>query len=712
VKRWTEIILLLCISILFLFYYHGDVIINSNSINLGDDHDGLKNYYTPYYHIVHDKEYNHFEGMNYPYGEHVTFTDCQPALSGSLKFIDQNIIEISSYTIGIINCSMFFSIVLASLFIFLILRHYKLHLVRRMFGHYALSYGFVIPYIWFFLLTFSSKNRIRNSLFIASGIFIFSGLHFYLFAISAAFVLLYFGFKFLEDKNWKTALIDISLTVVLPLFCIVIWIGITDTVSDRPANPTGFLGYRGFWESIFLPIDFRHGNWIDTNIIPIRNVPWESLAYVGLPACLFSIFILISLFISKRRKDVFFKDTLNRSFLASIVLLIFSFGIPFIYGLESLLDFFGPLKQFRGISRFSWVFFYVINTLLIVFVWQKCKNGRKHIILISALLVLIYEVDDYNQRIVSTKEKASQINILTEHSNEELEKLFSENDFQAIIPLPYFHSGSEVIYGPTPSLIVKDVFQNSLKYGIPTSAVMMSRTSLEQTLEQLRFVRIEDNITMSKLWKNKKNKAPYLIWTRTDLEINNEEQELLKLAHLVFEDPPSKLYSIQSNRIVQYYNREKNTITDENISTDSSQPLVNLWSQKDNFTTIRNDSTVFKGSFEGTDSTIIEMSFWTKFKPFPRYFSRFIIHQVDSLGNNVSYLTRHFGETYLLSEGDSALCRFDFVYPTKGNNVLIHFQKKKNEDIRIGSFMLRDKMAPDYYEKVNGRLRKNNRFLN
>ena len=29
--------------------------------------------------------YSHFQGMNYPYGEHVLFTGCQPVISNTLK---------------------------------------------------------------------------------------------------------------------------------------------------------------------------------------------------------------------------------------------------------------------------------------------------------------------------------------------------------------------------------------------------------------------------------------------------------------------------------------------------------------------------------------------------------------------------------------------------------------------------------------------------
>src|SRR4051812_26014633 len=42
--------------------------------------DGAKNIFTYLYHSMYGKGY-WFEGMNYPYGEHITYTDGQPLLS-------------------------------------------------------------------------------------------------------------------------------------------------------------------------------------------------------------------------------------------------------------------------------------------------------------------------------------------------------------------------------------------------------------------------------------------------------------------------------------------------------------------------------------------------------------------------------------------------------------------------------------------------------
>lgn len=94
---------------LFLLVFFWPVLRSPNSIPLGGSPDALKNYYTPWYHAKFDTSYVWFNGMNYPFGEHVTYTDCQPLVANSIRFISVNITDISDYTIGIVNLLMLFS---------------------------------------------------------------------------------------------------------------------------------------------------------------------------------------------------------------------------------------------------------------------------------------------------------------------------------------------------------------------------------------------------------------------------------------------------------------------------------------------------------------------------------------------------------------------------------------------------------------------------
>lgn len=80
--------------------------------------------------------------MNYPYGEMVLFTGNQSAIANTIKFISENITDISLYTIGIVNLLMLFSIVIAALFIFLIFRD----LYELLHGNWALLKNLLLKY--------------------------------------------------------------------------------------------------------------------------------------------------------------------------------------------------------------------------------------------------------------------------------------------------------------------------------------------------------------------------------------------------------------------------------------------------------------------------------------------------------------------------------------------------------------------------------------
>ena len=141
-----------------------------------------------------------------------------------------------------------------------------------------------------------------------------------------------------------------------------------------------------------------------------------------------------------------------------------------------MVDYFGPLKQFRGLGRFTWVFYYVINLLVFYVLWnrsvrikpdqswreefqlnwdkikkgqlRKCRfvNTKKWAIAVLPLLVLCYEA--------WTFQKSKQLHLTPNLAKRELaapspDHWLNKVDFtgyQAVMPLPYHHVGSENIW--------------------------------------------------------------------------------------------------------------------------------------------------------------------------------------------------------------------------------------------------------------------------
>src|SRR5512133_3414906 len=89
---------LLSLAVLSAFY--GNLFNKLNRVCFANGGDGMQSYINMDYHIRVDTNYTRCNSMNYPYGEHVFFTNAQPLISNTIKFISQNIVDMSEYTLG------------------------------------------------------------------------------------------------------------------------------------------------------------------------------------------------------------------------------------------------------------------------------------------------------------------------------------------------------------------------------------------------------------------------------------------------------------------------------------------------------------------------------------------------------------------------------------------------------------------------------------
>jgi len=104
--RW--LLLLPAILIIVLRFFEFFQTPNSRLIERWGD--GLKNYTNVWYHVEHDSSYTTFEGMNYPYGDHLVMVDGQPLLANTLKWMDRNMLDVGDYTLGTIHFAMLLSV--------------------------------------------------------------------------------------------------------------------------------------------------------------------------------------------------------------------------------------------------------------------------------------------------------------------------------------------------------------------------------------------------------------------------------------------------------------------------------------------------------------------------------------------------------------------------------------------------------------------------
>ena len=189
-------IITLILSVACLIFFYGKLLQHPNKVYFTDNGDGFQSYYSAIYHVKHDPSFWKMDGMNYPYGEQIFFTGAHPFITNSIKSISV-VIDISDYTVGIINLTMLLSILLCALSVYLVFKHLKLPFLYsaivatalaflspqldRLNGHFSLTYQFAIPMLLLFLLKFNQSPSTKKSLLIGALTFFMAGTQFYFF---------------------------------------------------------------------------------------------------------------------------------------------------------------------------------------------------------------------------------------------------------------------------------------------------------------------------------------------------------------------------------------------------------------------------------------------------------------------------------------------------------------------------------------------------
>lgn len=673
----------LLVAGVFIWGKHGNWIPHANDNILLDSPDGFKNYMTTAWHVAHDSSYVHYEGMNYPYGEHVLFTDNQPIISATMQWWSRHVSDLRGQTVGIMNLLQVLSLFLGIGVIFLLFR--KLHLpvwfagitalgmvflspqYNRFDSHFGLSHTWILPLLLLFLCRYEERHSRRyESLLIGILLFVVAQIHFYNFGVSALFLGLYTGFQVLYDFRWKNIIkrfYHLVVMVLLPFALLNIWIHWSDYCPDRPANPYGFTTYIGYWEGIFLPYDyFPMYRWINENIIKIRLIDFEAQAYVGLVAFAFTLWLIF-----KRRFRMFepnwdeaayhrvHKRYLKGIFSAAFVLILFGCGLPFaIPGLEWIVDYMGPIRQFRGLGRFTWAYFYVVNVVAFYVLWNystrmvladtwkgefktiwgkishgdfknlSFTNARKWSLVILPLVVLCWEARILQRhKQVQLSPNPAIRSVAAPTPAHWLNKVdFSQ--FQALIPLPYYHVGSENIWLDMYYPLYKKVQYTALHTGVPDMGVNMSRSAIGRMVKSVQWILTpgESPAMLGDLPSNKP--IALMIAPEKWDDVKRRYKHLIDKAVPVFDGPDMKIMSLVPDSVRVYAQELKNSILLEMGQAKDLKPLKDGWQSRDvgngwflqeDYDSLTSAKHIFQG--KGAGSGNMGDSTWIWNKPVP-----------------------------------------------------------------------------------------------
>jgi hypothetical protein len=673
---WGMVVTLL-VACGLLWLKHGAWLGDPNGVIFGESPDGFKNYMTSTWHVVHDSSYVHYDGMGYPFGEHVLFTDNQPILSAAMQWWSHHVADVRSETVGLINLFQVLSLLLGVGVVFLLLR--KLHLpvwyaglvalgivflspqYNRFDGHFGLSHTWVLPMLLLLLCRYEERSSRRyQSLLIGFLVWFAGQLHFYNFGVSALFLGIYTGFQILFNFNWTNIwrrASHLAVMVLLPFALLNVWVHWSDYLPDRPASPYGFTTYIGYWEGVFLPYEnFPMFQWIDKNIIPIRRIDYEAQAYAGVVAFVFTLWLLF-----KRRFRMFepswdeaayhrvHKGYLRGIFATGFTLLVFGCGFPFaIKGLEWMADYLGPFRQFRGLGRFTWAFYYVVNVLAFYVLWNRsvrfrgffkkeklaasggapaASSGRfpqfRWAIALLPLAILCWEAFYFQQHKALKLSPNVALPAVAAPAPDHWLKKVDFKQFQALMPLPYYHIGSENIWLDMYYPLYRKVQITALQTGVPDMGVNMSRYSVGRMVKSMQWALPPSEVPALIAQLPDNRPIALMIEPEKWSEVQVNHPHLVQKATPVYDGPELKILSLVPDSVRAWVAENARNVSAEmnRVATFSARggwrtTVESGWLHSQRFDSLTTARHIFQGTgaYEGTMSDTT----WIWNAPMPR----------------------------------------------------------------------------------------------
>jgi hypothetical protein len=587
-KTTIHFCLLLFAAIITAWIALPDFFIRPHKIILQLGGDGIKNLYAYLYHSMYGRGV-WFEGMNYPQGEHIVYTDGIPVLSVGLSYLRSYIHLSQGQYIAIMHLSILVSYVWGYMYTAFILRHFKVNTVVtiiatsliillspqtfRIFGHYGLSFFSAVPMLLYWSIKYHELSARRYLLYIFVSGLVFTFCHPYYAALFLVFGTTYsFSYFLLIKGTFKKKFLHVlpyiaSIGFILVVFKMIMML--TDPVKDRPVEPIGILSgctrLPDIVSSNFSAIWSAIGPALGVHPAGIT----EGAAYVGIAVI---IIVLVSgmgwVFRYFRIHSELAIVAANLNFqpvwlLVAILSLLVGIGVPFIWGMEWMFDYMAAFRQFRSLGRFSIIYYYIgtIYAVVSMYRWHvyRASQGKK---LTSGLLMGLlaavwgYEASGYvlycrdiqgNAAIAQynffTKEKTSWTDFLHAHN-------YVPNDFQAIIVYPYIHVGTEKIAIDGDKLWAFTLASSaSQQLKLPIVNVMMSRSSWSQAFER---VKLAGGTLTDKSFLSKVNKKPFLLIHSKNYEIGRDAQYLFEISDFIGNFSDCDLYVCYPEHILQH----------------------------------------------------------------------------------------------------------------------------------------------------------------
>lgn len=459
-----------------------------NNYMFQDLYDGFKNYMTFQTYLSQpNKALTTYTQMNYPFGEYIFYTDNSPLFAVPLKLFSNYVFDVSPYSVVIYNSIIIFGYFFAAIVLFFILKHFIqnkwllilfsvaltwLHpqMMRPFVGHQNLGLAclLLLTILGTLKITYSTtKKEEQRWLFLLILTLISSSfIHLYYLLINALFVG-FWGFAwaldaFLKKENWKIILLKTwSIALGAISFSFVV-IRLIDKDYAHRVSPKGYK-----WSAFSLNPKALFSSYDFNTIQPTKMISTsspEGYAYLGAAVVIGLLLLLISAIfrqfhVVKPHFKTFHlpQNSIIKYWLfASVMLAFIAMGNP-IYTKDMVFSnyfslffytdlFTEKFSQFRCLGRFSWFLFWIVNisfAVLVNDIFTHSKNKFLKIIVGFLLILLVVDTKDFVERLNSIHFKNQFIEPIQVDEYKKLAKSVDTIDFQAILPLPYFHLGTE-----------------------------------------------------------------------------------------------------------------------------------------------------------------------------------------------------------------------------------------------------------------------------
>ncbi len=516
----TGVIIVIAATIVILYLKFQDLIGYLNNYMFNVQGDSFQSYFNFSYYLRYGSDIR-LDAINYPYGEHLHFINSHPLYIYIIDLLGLgNVAALEG--VGIINGMILLSIVISAPFIYLILREFKLPqwyaiivalIIQfnyphfdRVNGHFEFALAYVLPIYWYLLIQFRKDNK----RLLWAGILVFYTvlillISAYMAVFCASFCLALAIVEAFNNRSNRALFIKKSVSLLavslIPLALFLIFIQLTDNVSDRPTNPWGFYSFNANPLSIFLP-----DTSIIKSILPARmyDYAWEGRAYVGLPATFLALIMTLYFFyqlIKTRKFDLspfLTNKQLNVYLAAAIIVLLYSMCWPFKWGLQFISDNLPLLKQFRALGRFAWVFYYVFSVFTAYHIYQFYRELRdrrdfKFGAFILMLFVLFQWSFDAGINLRKSNSKKIKPNTQLYRSDAEFLKPFEQtnytiDDFQAILNLPFTQTNGDKMLFHRAAHTIYTSMAISYHTGLPLIQNVTPRQSFTHSLSSIQLL--------------------------------------------------------------------------------------------------------------------------------------------------------------------------------------------------------------------------------